>query len=711
MAKPLKSSHLLTFTIVFAILARLVNASGFTHHETLDEAGKYNLFWKFDEEKIEFEAHVQTKGWVGLGLSPNGGMPGSDIVIGWVKDGKAHLTDRYADAKAQPAVDESQDWELVSGNENGTHTVLRFSRKLMTCDTKDRVINKDTMRMIWAWHDEDPEEDSGGNGPGYHSSNRGVRSSILITQAVPETSLPDTTYTFDVIMNNDITYPEHVGYPIGDDDDTDYLMLQMHYDNPQMLPGLYDSSGLRLIYTPELRENEIGIFEVGMRLGKEHVIPPGADSFTSAAFCDPQCLSQVCASERILSGNTYIMTTTNFLCLKLIRDGVETDISRDDNYDFSLQYMRQMGEEIAIYPGDTLVMECSYRSTDQDNVVYGGLGALEEMCMDFVFYYPKSKLRSCDSRPSSSRTLGFVGVEDYIPDPFQILAPPSLVNKSYEDVVEGFQWTGQRVQQFSSHILDGNFSTFCLGMGNGSADYYELASQLNSDTPTDIASSQELASQLNSDTPTDLVSSQELANQLNSDTPTDLVSSQELASQLNSDTPKDIASSQELAIQLNSDTPKDIASSQELASQLNSDTPKDLVSSQELASQLNSDTPKDIASSQELASQLNSDTPKDIASSQELASQLNSDTPKDIASSQELASQLNSDTPKDIASSQELASQLNSDTPKDIASSQELASQLNSDTPKDIVSSQELASQLNSDTPKDIASSQELATS
>ncbi|XP_078593907.1 DBH-like monooxygenase protein 1 homolog [Branchiostoma floridae x Branchiostoma japonicum] len=569
MAKACKCSHLLTFTIVFAILARLVNANGFTHHETLDEAGKYNLFWKFDEEKIEFEAHVQTKGWVGLGLSPNGGMPGSDIVIGWVKDGKAHLTDRYADAKAQPAVDESQDWELVSGNENGTHTVLRFSRKLMTCDTKDRVINKDTMRVIWAWHDEDPEEDSGGDGPGYHSSNRGVRSSVLITQAVPETSLPDTTYTFDVIMNNvsipnywhtlywcmliklptmdkkhhivkmepvitpgneglvhhflvykcrrnltttlpddheghncfspgmpmewgecfegdiiaawvtgtgAITYPEHVGYPIGDDDDTDYLMLQMHYDNPQMLPGLYDSSGLRLIYTPELRENEIGIFEVGMRLGKEHVIPPGADSFTSAAFCDPQCLSQYLEELgqpiKIFADILHSHLLGVQLSLKLIRDGVETDISRDDNYDFNLQYMRQMGEEIAIYPGDTLVMECSYRSTDQDNVVYGGLGALEEMCMDFVFYYPKSKLRSCDSRPSSSRTLGFVGVEDYIPDPFKILAPPSLVNKSYEDVVEGFQWTGQRVQQFSSHILDGNFSTFCLGMGNGSADYY-----------------------------------------------------------------------------------------------------------------------------------------------------------------------------------------------------------------------------------------------
>ena len=35
---------------------------------------------------------MKTKGWVGLGLSPNGGMKGSDIFLGWVKDGQVELT-------------------------------------------------------------------------------------------------------------------------------------------------------------------------------------------------------------------------------------------------------------------------------------------------------------------------------------------------------------------------------------------------------------------------------------------------------------------------------------------------------------------------------------------------------------------------------------------------------------------------------------------
>ena len=57
-------------------------------------AGLYELYWNFDnaEETISFAVRVQTTGWVGFGLSPNGQMPNSDVVIGWVTDeGDAEL--------------------------------------------------------------------------------------------------------------------------------------------------------------------------------------------------------------------------------------------------------------------------------------------------------------------------------------------------------------------------------------------------------------------------------------------------------------------------------------------------------------------------------------------------------------------------------------------------------------------------------------------
>jgi hypothetical protein len=46
-----------------------------------------------------------------------------------------HTVGHYA-----PVVDSSQDWHLLSGMENNFGTVLKFTRKLDTCDDKDTII-------------------------------------------------------------------------------------------------------------------------------------------------------------------------------------------------------------------------------------------------------------------------------------------------------------------------------------------------------------------------------------------------------------------------------------------------------------------------------------------------------------------------------------------------------------------------------------------
>ena len=55
---------------------------------TLDSNDRYELFWNFDldTQTIAFAVRVLTSGWVGFGISPNGQMPASDLIIGWVDD-------------------------------------------------------------------------------------------------------------------------------------------------------------------------------------------------------------------------------------------------------------------------------------------------------------------------------------------------------------------------------------------------------------------------------------------------------------------------------------------------------------------------------------------------------------------------------------------------------------------------------------------------
>ena len=40
---------------------------------------------------VIFQVRVATTGYVGFGVSSNGGMAGADMVVGWVKDEDAYL--------------------------------------------------------------------------------------------------------------------------------------------------------------------------------------------------------------------------------------------------------------------------------------------------------------------------------------------------------------------------------------------------------------------------------------------------------------------------------------------------------------------------------------------------------------------------------------------------------------------------------------------
>ena len=53
-----------------------------------DPTYQYDLYWKVDleEEMIELAVNVSTTGWIGFGLSPNGQMLGSDVLIGWISN-------------------------------------------------------------------------------------------------------------------------------------------------------------------------------------------------------------------------------------------------------------------------------------------------------------------------------------------------------------------------------------------------------------------------------------------------------------------------------------------------------------------------------------------------------------------------------------------------------------------------------------------------
>lgn len=89
------------FLLVLIAISALIPASvadlsaEFAHEAVLDTMEKMKVFWtvNWEDKTVSFAVEAETTGWVGFGISSgNGNMAGSDVVIGWVKDGKGYLT-------------------------------------------------------------------------------------------------------------------------------------------------------------------------------------------------------------------------------------------------------------------------------------------------------------------------------------------------------------------------------------------------------------------------------------------------------------------------------------------------------------------------------------------------------------------------------------------------------------------------------------------
>ncbi|CAK8671995.1 unnamed protein product [Clavelina lepadiformis] len=130
----------------------------YDQNEYLDYEKHFRVFWKVNDTHIEMEIHAITTGWVGIGFSPFGGMEGADIIVGWVRNGQAHITDRYGPwYGGYPPTDREENVELLGGSECDGVTMIKFRRQLAACEKyHDRPITKGTVRIIYAYGVHDP---------------------------------------------------------------------------------------------------------------------------------------------------------------------------------------------------------------------------------------------------------------------------------------------------------------------------------------------------------------------------------------------------------------------------------------------------------------------------------------------------------------------------------------------------------------------------
>ena len=194
-------------------------------------------------------------------------------------------------------------------------------------------------------------------------------------------------------------YPGHVGLPIGGVNYSLFVMLEIHYNNPEHLSNMMDTSGIRLYYTHHLRPVDAGIIEIGLEYTDKNSIPPG-----SIMELDGYCVSECTRASlprygiKVFASQLHTHLTGVASWTRHIRGGLELpELNRDNHYSPHFQEIRRLPRTVTVFPGDALIHVCRYNTMDRSNITLGGFGIRDEMCVNYMHYYPKTNLEVCKS--------------------------------------------------------------------------------------------------------------------------------------------------------------------------------------------------------------------------------------------------------------------------------------------------------------------------
>ncbi len=195
----------------------------------------------------------------------------------------------------------------------------------------------------------------------------------------------------------DSVLPENVGVELGGfaPDALRYGMLEMHYDNPDHVEGLIDHSGFRMYYTPNLRPINAGIMTIGHQFDERHFIPEGLTT-VNYGYCMKDCTEIGLPPDGVTVFGTFLHAHPigTALIVRHVRNGVELEpIEADWAYDFDYQQMIAV-DNVHVLPGDDLILECHYTNY-RNRTTFGGIETSTEMCLAFLWVYPKPDLKTC----------------------------------------------------------------------------------------------------------------------------------------------------------------------------------------------------------------------------------------------------------------------------------------------------------------------------
>jgi dopamine beta-monooxygenase len=233
-------------------------------------------------------------------------------------------------------------------------------------------------------------------------------------------------------------YPSNAGGVLGGENYSPYLVLEVHYDNAHLKQNIIDSSGIRIYYENKLRTYDAGILEIGLEYNPKMVIPPQLKSFHLNGYCLGECTKASLKKPiTLFASQLHTHLTGRRVWTSLIRHNEIVDIVNSDNhFDQMFQEIRLLPKPIQVRPGDALLTQCIYETMDRNSTTFGGYSIRDEMCVNYLHYYPLSDLEVCKSSISDDvLNTFFLKMKEYD------LAQIDLKRKSIRENFDSIRWT------------------------------------------------------------------------------------------------------------------------------------------------------------------------------------------------------------------------------------------------------------------------------
>lgn len=184
--------------------------------------------------------------------------------------------------------------------------------------------------------------------------------------------------------------PTNVGGPLGSNGGFQSFALQIHYNNPELHDGVVDTSGVRFYYTSKKRQFDLGIFETGDPDVNLFGKPLSANGGLSQHVftCESECSKNVVSEPiTVIKEHLHMHQTGVSMINTQIRNGTVVHQGKVEFWDFQQQGdFLVVQEPFVVTPGDAFRTECNYNAA---NGTVWGLGTQNEMCIAFLFYYPR----------------------------------------------------------------------------------------------------------------------------------------------------------------------------------------------------------------------------------------------------------------------------------------------------------------------------------